>query len=118
MRAPPEAAYYELNFSPSQEWAANRCSDYRTGMAVAEMSPPPVAMACDFGGPGKGSFELSAIVDMSALPLQNPWQVGLSAVIEETNGRISYWALAHPSGKPDFHHRDCFAAELPAPSRS
>jgi hypothetical protein len=22
--------------------------------------------------------------------------------------------LAHPPGKPDFHHSDCFALELPA----
>lgn len=118
VRVAPETAYFELNFSPSHEWAAYHFSDYRTGMAIAEMSPPPVAMACDLGGPGTGSFELSAGVDMSALPLLKPWQVGVSAVIEETNGRISYWALAHPPGKPDFHHRDCFAAELPAPSRS
>lgn len=118
VRAPPEAAYHELNFSPSREWAAYRFSDYRTGMAVTEMSPPAVAMACAPKGPGSGAFELSASVDMSALPLQSPWHVGVSAVIEETNGRISYWALVHPPGKPDFHHRDCFAAELPAPSRS
>ena len=38
--------------------------------------------------------------------------LGLSAVIEEANGRKSYWALAHPPGKADFHHADCFA-ELP-----
>ena len=45
-----------------------------------------------------------------------PWRIGLSAVIEERHGRKSYWALAHPPGKPDFHHDDCFAIELPAPS--
>ena len=39
-------------------------------------------------------------------------QLGLSAVIEEVNGRKSYWALAHPVGKPDFHHNDCFTLEL------
>jgi hypothetical protein len=33
-------------------------------------------------------------------------------VIEETNGNKSYWALAHPAGKPDFHHADGFAYEL------
>ena len=27
-------------------------------------------------------------------------------------GGISYWALAHPPGKPDFHHADGFALEL------
>jgi hypothetical protein len=42
-------------------------------------------------------------------------RIGLSAVIEEKNGMKSYWALAHPAGKPDFHHPACFAAELPAP---
>ena len=30
---------------------------------------------------------------------------------------MSYWALAHPPGKPDFHHPDCFALELPAARR-
>jgi hypothetical protein len=34
-------------------------------------------------------------------------------VIEETNGNKSYWALAHPPGKADFHHADCFALEFP-----
>jgi hypothetical protein len=34
-------------------------------------------------------------------------------VIEERNGRKSYWALAHPPGEPDFHHPACFALELP-----
>jgi hypothetical protein len=50
------------------------------------------------------------------LPADAIWHVGLSAVIEETNGRKSYWALCHPPGKPDFHHPDCFALELPPPS--
>jgi hypothetical protein len=41
------------------------------------------------------------------------WRLGLSAVIEEAGGRQSYWALAHPQGRPDFHHSDCFALEVP-----
>jgi hypothetical protein len=40
------------------------------------------------------------------------WQMSLTAVIEETNGRKSYWALAHAAGKPDFHHKDGFILEL------
>jgi hypothetical protein len=40
-------------------------------------------------------------------------RLGLSAVIEATDGTISYWALAHPSDKPDFHHPDSFVLELP-----
>ena len=41
------------------------------------------------------------------------WRLGLSAVLEERDGTKSYWALAHPPGDtPDFHHEDCFAAQL------
>jgi hypothetical protein len=42
------------------------------------------------------------------------WEVGLSAVIEAADGALSYWALRHPAGRPDFHHPDCFALDLPA----
>jgi hypothetical protein len=38
--------------------------------------------------------------------------LALSAVIEDEDGVLSYWALKHPAGKPDFHHRDAFALEL------
>jgi hypothetical protein len=58
-------------------------------------------------------FELRAEVGISEpLPAQTPWRVGLSAVIEETGGRKSYFALAHPSGKPDFHDSRGFVLEV------
>jgi hypothetical protein len=44
--------------------------------------------------------------------LSSPLHLGLSAVLEEANGRKSYWALAHPPGKADFHHADCFTLEF------
>jgi hypothetical protein len=41
------------------------------------------------------------------------WRLGLAAILEEQDGTKSYWALAHPDAeKPDFHHPDCFAAQL------
>ncbi len=36
VRAPPSAAYYELNFAPSTQWAAYRFSAYRQEMSVAD----------------------------------------------------------------------------------
>jgi hypothetical protein len=33
------------------------------------------------------------------------------------DGTKSYWALAHPQGKPDFHHVDSFALTL-APEKT
>jgi hypothetical protein len=35
-------------------------------------------------------------------------------VIEAADGGKSYWALAHPPGRPDFHHAAGFAAHLPS----
>lgn len=98
-------AYHELNFSPSRQWAAYRFGGYRKKMAEADLDPPRIETRAD-----ADRFELRALVaGLSAGPLQ----LGLSAVIEETSGRLSYWALAHPPGKPDFHHSDCFALQLP-----
>ena len=42
-------------------------------------------------------------------------RLGLSAVIEATDGSLSYWALRHPPGKPDFHHIDAFDLQLDRP---
>jgi hypothetical protein len=32
--------------------------------------------------------------------------------VEDVDGILSYWALRHPAGKPDFHHTDAFALQL------
>lgn len=37
------------------------------------------------------------------LPDAGSIRVGLTAVIEATDGTVSYWSLAHPPGRPDFH---------------
>ena len=61
------------------------------------------------GGIEGDAYVLHAAFD---LPGQGPWRLGLCAVIEETDGQKSYWAAAHPPGKPDFHHADSFVVEL------
>jgi hypothetical protein len=101
--------YFEFNFSPSTEWAAFRFARYRKqGMRPLERPVDPILRRID------GSRAILEVdLDLSGLP-DLPMRMGLCAVIEERNGRKSYWALAHPPGKPDFHHQDCFALELPA----
>jgi hypothetical protein len=42
-------------------------------------------------------------------------RVALAAVIENDTGELSYWALQHAPGKPDFHHPDGFTLELSPP---
>ncbi|QLQ12045.1 MAG: hypothetical protein HZY74_00360 [Brevundimonas sp.] len=59
-----------------------------------------------------GASDMVAMEARIPLPL-GPCRIGLTAVIEDTDGTISYWALAHPSDKPDFHHPDSFVLELP-----
>ena len=106
--------YYELNLAPSTQWAAYRFEAYRTGMRDAELPPPNVK-----SGENASSYELRVDVDPSGwadLPPEATWVVGLSAVLEHADGGRSYWALAHPAGKPDFHHPDSFVLELPAPA--
>ena len=45
----------------------------------------------------------------------SPAFIALAAVIEDENGRLSYWGLRHPPGKPDFHHPNGFALEVARP---
>ena len=112
VRASPSTAYYEFNFAPSTQWAAYRFGAYRDKMCeTSEVSAPRIDVRSS-----DELYELQASLALAEtdLPSHTVWRLGLSAVIEETSGRKSYWALAHPPGKADFHHADCFAYELPA----
>ena len=108
---PEGSPYLEYNFSPSTEWALYRFTGYREGMAE-EMVDRPI-ITCDFS---ERHFGLNANIVLPDRWQNSPLLLGLSAIVEESDGTKSYWALAHPPGKPDFHHRDCFALQLEAPS--
>jgi hypothetical protein len=98
--------YYEFNFSPSTQWAVYQFSGYRSGMRVAtEIAAPRIEVRSS-----AETYTLQAALEFDGL--SSPFHLGLSAVLEETNGRKSYWALAHPPGKADFHHSDCFTLEF------
>ena len=102
----PGAGYYEFNLSPSSKWAAYHFTNYREGMALAELAPPAIIT-----GANATHIDIDALIYLP--PSEEAWQIALTAVIEETNGAKSYWALKHPPGKPDFHHADGFVLELP-----
>jgi hypothetical protein len=111
IRASPRTAYYEFNFAPSTQWAAYQFSSYRSGMrVVTEVNAPQIEVQ---SGPACYTLQASLELDrLLSLPRDDIWHLGLSALIEERSGRKSYWALAHPPGKADFHHSDCFAHEF------
>jgi len=111
VRGSAGAGYYEFNFAPSTQWAAYRFGGYRTGMRVAsEINPPVIKVNAN-----DDCYTLQVLLELgrlSDLPPNGPWRLGLSALIEDTSGCKSYWALTHPPGKPDFHHADCFDYEF------
>jgi len=102
-------AYFEYNFSPSSEWDSFQFDDRRFGMRPLIQPVDPAV----YRGTETPHLVVEAEVDLSGLP-NVPMSMGVSAVIEEKGGRMSYWALAHAAGDADFHHDDCFALELPA----
>ncbi len=105
-----DSAYYELNFAPSGEWAFYRFDRYREMAPIAEISPPEIGVRRV-----KDGLELDALVDAGRLNLSRKsgrLKIALSAVIEDGGGALSYWALKHAPGKPDFHHPDAFTLEL------
>ena len=100
-------AYYEFNFTPSTAWAVYRFDAYRSGMRPADEIG---ALEIDVRSTPT-RFTLRAALELDFLR-SRAGRLGLSAVIEEASGRLSYWALAHPPGKPDFHRADCFTCEI------
>ena len=101
-------AYSEFNFSPSGEWAAYRFDDYRRGMRAEQCEAPGIVTSSAAG-------ELQIVVNCSLpawLSVAPGLLLGITMVIEDSQGRCSYWALSHPGGKPDFHLRDGFVLEL------
>jgi hypothetical protein len=110
-----DGGYYEFNFAPSSQWAAYRFQGYRSGMAAADLAAPRI----EGRSAGEG-YELAVetdLIGLADLPADQPWRLGLSAVLEDARGGRSYWAIRHPGGKPDFHHPDSFSLELPLTDR-
>ena len=103
--------YRELNLSPSGEWAEYAFDNYRQprpGLSPGE--PPQVTVRRGVAD----RLELDAVVGLVASERRAVLLLALSAVIEDRQGALSYWALRHPPGKPDFHHPQGFALELKA----
>lgn len=143
LRRPGEETYLEYNFAPSGQWAAYGFDAYRVrgmdpqGMGPIIFSPVPgqsrqahrikmVRMGIypevaarltsldDSDAPREApTFVVMVHMEDAGIDQIGPWEIAISAVIEEADGAKSYWALVHPSDKPDFHHPDSFVLELP-----
>ena len=100
--------YHEFNLAPSGEWAAYAFKGYRNGIPLAdEELDPRIAVRR-----AAGRLEIEGRIRLDRLGYGGSLSIGLSAVVEDESGALSHWALRHPPGKPDFHHREAFALEL------
>jgi hypothetical protein len=109
-----QPAYHEFNFAPSGEWTVYAFSGYRAGGPLADGTMRP---RIDVRSDGS-RLELDARVrlnPLSAIHPSAPLRIGLAAVIEADDGRLSYWALLHQGDKPDFHDAGGFALLLGPP---
>ncbi len=106
--------YCEFNFSPSTQWAAYGFARYREEMEPLQCGAcMPVEVRHS-----NERLELEAAISSMALntiPGNGEIRMALAAVVEEKDGRLSYWALAHPSSSPDFHHPGSFMLHLQRP---
>ena len=104
-----DRAYREFNFSPSLAWAAYDFTDYRAGMQPCQFDEKPL---CEVHG-AVTTVRLPAPL----VPFEPGAPLGIAAVIEERDGRLSYWALRHARLKPDFHDRAGFTANWPGTNK-
>ncbi|HEY4213264.1 MAG TPA: DOMON-like domain-containing protein [Steroidobacteraceae bacterium] len=94
--------YIELNFSPSTQWAVYSFTGYRNGMRPVELGESP-RVSVERHASALRVTTVTRLPSAVAAP-----RLGLSAVIEGLDGKVSYWAARHAAGKPDFHHPDTF----------
>jgi hypothetical protein len=98
-------AYLEVNVAPSLAWATYAFGDYRSGRRAA-LEAPLEELRVEHSARG---LLLEAELGWDAGPAP---RIGLTAVLEEPGGSLSYWALAHAPGRPDFHRREGFVLQL------
>ncbi|HWB81112.1 MAG TPA: hypothetical protein VG755_39385 [Nannocystaceae bacterium] len=97
-------AYVEHNFSPSGQAARFEFSGYRQRTSAQHADAAVVATH-----DGR-TLQIDA---RAALPSRvAAARIALTAVVEDQHGARSYWALRHPSERPDFHHPGGFALSL------
>jgi hypothetical protein len=98
-----QTCYREFNLSPSGQWAAYDFDAFREGMRDAPVDG--ITLSCSHS-----EHELVLTASITA-DLPAPAQVALNAVVENGvdngSGKVQYWALAFPPGKPEFHSEAC-----------
>lgn len=112
--------YWEFNLSPTGDWNVYHLERYRQGL-----TPEPAYTHLPFQVQ-RDALQMTltlrcplppALAERPAKPPVQPGgtglEVGITAVVQATDGTLSYWALNHPGPEADFHHRGGFRIKLP-----
>jgi hypothetical protein len=100
--------YWEVNLAPNGHWNLYRLDGYRQGLRPeADREALPVAVT---EGTGQLRLDLDLLLprELAETCRQGPLQLGVTAVIEQRGGTLSYWALGHGGPVADFHRREDF----------
>jgi len=106
-----QPGYWEYNLSPSHDWAIFKFSNYRTAK-TDDLSITEIDINTKIDK--NSEFELNTILKLPGALIGQNLEIGVSSVIQNTLGEISYYALSHPVEKPDFHDRNCFTIHINA----
>ena len=102
---PGSKQYWELNVSPLGHWNLYSFESYRhAGSDLVEALPPSLTMQQT-----RRDCRCDVVLDLRPWwPIEGMPELGLTMVVEEKDGRLSYWALSHPGEVADFHDRRSF----------
>jgi hypothetical protein len=100
--------YWEFNLSPAGHWNVYHFDGYRQGIQeeIAFENLP-------FNIQNQGdSLVLALNIDLDKIILEQAIEIGITTVIRDRDGKVTYWALTHKGAEADFHLRDSFIIEL------
>ena len=113
----PELAYQQLPFQVEQHGQAFSTPQLTLTLRCPlplDVQEKPVERACETGCETTGESAFQTACATVATSVGRPGlEVGITAVIEHSNGALSYWALHHPAAEADFHHRGGFTIQVP-----
>lgn len=115
LAAEGQPAYWEVNLAPNGAWNLYRLAAYRQGLTpVADRDALPFTVSIRPEGL-ELALELLLPQELRQACQRFPLRLGVTAVIEQQGGALSYWALAHGGPEADFHRRQDFLVRLAVP---
>jgi hypothetical protein len=106
---PESQRYWEFNLSPAGHWNVYRFDGYRQGMeAEPAFTALPFSVQAE---PTRVHLDIEVNLD-KIVPAAPPLKVAIAAVVQPTQGEVSYWALTHPGSQADFHKRRGFILRI------